>query len=81
MRHVDLPFFELALVAGTRVALGVGLGLLVADQFDRQTRRTLGCTLAGIGALSTIPLALDILKNRTSTARHFDQPSLATLAR
>ena len=30
MREVHLPLPELGLIAGTRVALGVGLGLLVA---------------------------------------------------
>ncbi len=57
--HVTLP--ELGLVAGTRVALGAGLGLLLADRLTEDQRRAVGWTLLLIGALSSIPLAFDIL--------------------
>jgi len=58
-RIVTLP--ELALIAGTRVALGAGLGLLLADRLSGDQRRAVGWTLLGVGALSTIPLALEVL--------------------
>ena len=35
--QITLP--ELALVAGTRAALGFGLGLLMADRFSQEQRR------------------------------------------
>jgi hypothetical protein len=57
--HVTLP--ELALVAGTRVALGAGLGLLLADRLTVEQRRAIGWTLLLFGAISTVPLAFDIL--------------------
>ncbi len=57
--HVTLP--ELALVAGTRAALGAGLGLLLADRMPEGQRRAVGWTLFLIGAISSIPLAFDIL--------------------
>ena len=41
--HVTLP--ELALVAGTRAALGGGLGLLLADRLSAEQRRAIGWTL------------------------------------
>ncbi len=56
---VTLP--ELALIAGTRAALGAGLGLLLADRFSEDRRRAIGWTLVLIGALSTIPLAFEVL--------------------
>jgi hypothetical protein len=61
-RQVTLP--ELALVAGTRVVLGAGLGLLLADQLSYEQRRAVGWALFGIGALITIPLAVEVLGKR-----------------
>jgi hypothetical protein len=58
-RNISLP--EIGLIAGTRMALGAGLGLLLADQFKPQQRRAIGRTLVAIGVLSTIPLAVDVL--------------------
>jgi hypothetical protein len=52
---------ELALVAGTRAALGMGLGLLLADRLNDQQRRAVGWTLFVVGALTTIPLAMEVL--------------------
>ena len=60
---VPVKLFELPLIAVTRVALGLGIGLLVGDRFNPQERRVLGKTLTLVGALSTIPLAFDVLKN------------------
>ncbi len=57
--HVTLP--ELALVAGTRVALGAGLGLLLANSLNPEQRRAVGWTLLLFGAISTVPLALNVL--------------------
>jgi len=57
--RVTLP--ELALVAGTRAALGAGLGLLLADRLPREQRRAVGWTLLLVGVLSTVPLAFEVL--------------------
>lgn len=56
---VALP--TLGLIAGTRVALGVGLGLLIARRLSPGARRAAGWTLLAIGALSTLPLARKVL--------------------
>jgi hypothetical protein len=61
---VSLP--ELILIAGTRVALGVGIGLLVSEKLTRDLRRGAGCALLGVGALTTIPLAIEVLGKRRS---------------
>lgn len=58
-RNVTLP--ELGLVAGTRVALGMGLGLLLSSRMSEDERKGAGWALFIFGALSTIPLALEIL--------------------
>jgi hypothetical protein len=64
--HVTLP--ELALIAGTRAALGAGLGLLLADRLTTEQRRAIGWTLLLFGAISTIPLAFEILGKLSSSA-------------
>ena len=58
-RKVTLP--ELALIGGTRVALGVGIGLLLTDKFSADQRKAVGWTLLLIGAITTIPLAIEVL--------------------
>jgi hypothetical protein len=70
MKQVRLPMAELGLIAVTRVARGVGLGLLLAGQFGRDQRRTLGWLLLAIGGIATVPLAADVLFRRLDT-RHY----------
>ncbi len=53
---VSLP--ELGLLAATRVLLGLGIGLLISDRFNRRERTALGRALAATGALTTIPFLL-----------------------
>jgi len=61
MRETRITLPELALIAGTRAALGAGLGLLLADRLAKVQRKAVGWTLLMIGALSTIPLAFEVL--------------------
>lgn len=58
-RNVSLP--EIGLIAGTRVALGAGIGLLLADRLNDDQRRAVGWTLVAVGAISTIPLAAAVM--------------------
>jgi hypothetical protein len=67
VRKTTITLPDLALIAGTRAALGVGLGLLLADRFAEDRRKAVGWTLLLIGAFSTIPLAFEVLgKSRLS---------------
>ena len=65
--QVSLP--ELGLVAGTRAALGFGLGLLMADRWSQDQRRAIGWTLFAVGAITTVPLALEVFSHRVN-GRH-----------
>jgi hypothetical protein len=65
-RTLTLP--ELGLIAGTRVALGAGIGLLLADRLNDDQRRAAGWALLAAGALSTVPLAANVLLRRKSAA-------------
>jgi hypothetical protein len=58
-RSLTIP--EIMLIAGTRVALGVELGLLLGDKLDRDARKGAGWALLAVGALSTIPIVINVL--------------------
>jgi hypothetical protein len=61
MRERGLTIPEIMLIGGTRVALGVGLGLLIGDKLSRDARKGAGWALLAIGVLSTVPLVMNIL--------------------
>jgi len=61
MRETHLSLPQLALIAGTRGMAGAGLGLLLADRFSDGPRKAVGWTLLLVGALTTIPLAIEVL--------------------
>lgn len=64
MREIQIPIPEIALIAGTRGALGMGIGLLLADQMTREQRRAAGLALIAVGVLTTFPIIADILGRR-----------------
>ena len=64
MRETRLTLPELALIAGTRGALGAGVALLVADRLSAEQRRSIGWTLFLVGAISTVPLAMEVFGKR-----------------
>lgn len=67
MKETRLTLPELALIAGTRAAAGAGLGLLLANRLSESQRRAVGWTLLLVGAISTVPLALEVFGRRGST--------------
>jgi uncharacterized membrane protein YfcA len=60
MRETRVTLPELALIAGTRAALGAGIGLLLADRLPDNQRKAVGWTLLLVGAVTTIPLAIEV---------------------
>jgi hypothetical protein len=69
MRETRVTLPELALIAGTRAGLGAGLGLLLADRLTNDQRKAVGWTLVLIGAISTIPLAFEVLGGNRLSVR------------
>jgi hypothetical protein len=64
-----LTLAEIMVIAGTRVALGAGIGLLLSSKLKNNQRKPAGIALILIGGLTTIPLALNVLgKKGTTTA-------------
>jgi len=49
------------LIAGTRVALGIGLGLLISDRLNEDQRKAAGWALFGVGVMTTIPILRGLL--------------------
>ena len=73
MRETRITIPELVLVAGTRALLGAGLGLLLADRLSAEQRKAVGGTLFLIGALSSIPLAFEVLGGSRRSEGHPEQ--------
>lgn len=69
-RSLSIP--EIAIIAGTRGALGAGLGLLLAGYMSREQRRAVGWSLLGVGLISTIPIAVQLFA-RSEGADGFEE--------
>jgi hypothetical protein len=61
MKERILTIPKIAMIAGTRVGLGVGIGLLISDRFYKDQRKAVGWALVGMGVLTTIPIVAGIL--------------------
>ena len=64
MREIRASVPEIVMIAGTRAALGAGVGLLLADRLSDVQRKAVGWTLVIFGALSTVPLAIEVFGRR-----------------
>jgi len=69
MEERSLTIPEIALIGGTRVALGAGVGLLLSERLNKDQRRGAGWALFVVGVLTTIPIMLGILGKRSSAER------------
>jgi hypothetical protein len=58
-RAVTIP--EIMLIAGTRVALGVGIGLLTSGWLKKNQKQAAGWALLGVGVFSTFPIVKGLL--------------------
>ncbi len=70
MRNATLPVAEVGLIAATRGIGGAGIALLLADRIPAKNRKAIGWGLFAVGALTTIPLILDVIHNRSMKPRH-----------
>jgi hypothetical protein len=58
LRTLSIP--EIILIAGTRVALGTGIGLLTSGRLSKDQRKAAGWALFAVGALSSVPLVIQV---------------------
>jgi hypothetical protein len=64
MKTSELTLPEVGLIAATRGMLGAGIALLLAEKLNEDQRKVIGWVLFAMGAISTIPLARDVLGKR-----------------
>ena len=57
-KRVTLTLPEIGLIAMTRGALGVGIGLLLSNALEKDERRSAGLALLAVGALTTVPILM-----------------------
>ena len=69
MREISLTVPEIGLMAGTRVALGVGIGLLLSNRLNKDERKAAGLALMSVGILTTVPLIMSVLGKRRSAEK------------
>jgi len=56
MQTITVPIRTLGFAISTRVALGVGIGLLLGDCLTAQRRRGAGLALLALGGATTVPV-------------------------
>jgi hypothetical protein len=65
---LDLPTF--GIIVATPVALGFGIGLLMADKLTNTRRRSIGVMLAIVGGVTTVPAAMAIARTMRAPGRN-----------
>ena len=64
-RNITLP--DMILWTGTRVALGVGIGMLISRRLSKDAMKAAGVALTLVGGFTTIPLAIAIMGKKSLT--------------
>jgi hypothetical protein len=64
-RTLTVP--EIALLAGTRAFLGIGIGLLISGRLTDEQRKAAGLALTLVGVITAIPLALGIISEKSGS--------------
>ena len=57
-KRITLTLPEIGLIAMTRGALGVGIGLLLSNALEKDERRSAGLALLAVGVLTTVPILM-----------------------
>ena len=57
-KRISLTLPEIGLIAMTRGALGVGIGLLLSNALEKDERRSAGLALLAVGVLTTVPVLM-----------------------
>lgn len=60
MKQHEVTVPQIGLIAGTRAMLGAGIALLLSEKLSDEQRRAIGWALVAVGALTTIPLVLQL---------------------
>jgi len=66
MKETCITIPELALIAGTRAALGAGVALLLGEMLTKEQKKAAGWTLFLVGVVTTVPLLADVIGKRVN---------------
>jgi len=69
MTRTPLSIPEIAIISGTRAALGAGVGMLLASRLNEDQRRAVGWTLIIVGGLTTIPIVAQLIRSQRDASR------------
>ena len=69
MKNVLLDLPTLGFIVTTRAALGVGIGLLISERLTAERRRAIGAALIAVGAVTTIPAAMSVIRSMRRSKR------------
>lgn len=61
MRTAELTIPEIMILASTRAMAGAGAALLLSRRLNNDQRKAVGWTLFLVGALTTVPIAANIM--------------------
>ena len=64
MKTTCISIPELALIAGTRAALGAGIALILGEQLSKEQKKAVGWTLLLVGVVTTVPIMAIVIGNR-----------------
>ena len=64
MKATCISIPELALIAGTRAALGAGIALILGEQLTKEQKKAVGWTLFLVGVVTTVPLLAGVIGKR-----------------
>jgi hypothetical protein len=66
---VSLRIPEIGFIAGTRAALGAGLGLILAEKLNHRQQKKVGWSLLAIGAVTTVPIIVHVLRKANESIK------------
>ncbi|MGA9391668.1 MAG: hypothetical protein WBV69_14610 [Candidatus Sulfotelmatobacter sp.] len=64
MTNGDFTIPEIGVFAATRVALGVGIGLLISRGLSKGEAKAAGLALTVAGGLTTIPFIIGVIRRK-----------------
>ena len=74
MKQVVLTIPTFGFIVATRAALGVGIGLLVSSRMPQSRRRQVGAALVAVGAATTIPAMMRVMRGKRPHRRDARRP-------
>ncbi|MBS1724563.1 MAG: hypothetical protein JSS66_16600 [Armatimonadetes bacterium] len=69
MRKASMSLPEIGAIALTRGLGGAGAALLMSDKVPEKRKKTIGIALLAVGALSTVPLLIDLFQKLRGPAK------------